>query len=275
MKLIHDPHLHTHKNTGESILKEIRDVDSETSDRKLSFNRIPNYVIGCLGIGDIICSFNALENMGIEQNRIVNIYSDRKDCFNKLQTIFNNLQTTHLKLHLTDFRHLGNMEVDYTIFQAFGMEVSWVNGWLKGWQVDRRGYEHMIRYVGTIKKHNKIGMSFTVNHNPTKNPSRECIRKIIKENVESNLVYFGYIGNEQDKWIQYEFGDKVEIFDRDLQKTIDGIRSCTKFIGADSGMAWLATYEKIPTKIVVGKGFGKELPKTFSEIPWVNVEWEI
>ena len=69
-----------------------------------------------------------------------------------------------------------------------------------------------------------------------------------------------------------KFGDKIEYCDYDLKYTIKRIGECSEFIGADSGMAWLAAFHRVKTKILLGKT--ARISNTFRDIPWVSIEVE-
>jgi hypothetical protein len=49
--------------------------------------------------------------------------------------------------------------------------------------------------------------------------------------------------------------------------------TCEEFIGADSGMAWISTFSKIKTRVIIGEKL-PYIPYAFSDIPWVSIEKE-
>jgi hypothetical protein len=252
----------------------IKWYDRPKQQKELHFLDYPVHVMGCLGVGDIFCSLNAMENLGIERNKKIDIWVDQKQHYQRVFDIFNSLELNHINLHFGDLNSIGKK---YTIFQAWGMDVSWVKGWPKGWGLNRFGSENMVKFKKESVNYllgTRVGVSFTVNCNPKKNPSRETIIKVIQSKLDEfgEVVYYGY-RKETDSFIKQHFGGDIEYCPFDLKETIKSISGCSQFVGADSGMAWIAAFLRIPTTILVGKDFGA-LPKTFGDIPWVEIKGE-
>lgn len=249
---------------------DIKWYDRPKIQKEPHFLDYPVHVMGCLGVGDIFCSLNAMENLGIERSKKIDIWVDQKKHFQRVFDIFNSLELNHINLHFGDLNSIGKK---YTIFQAWGMDVSWVKGWPKGWGLNRFGSENMIKFKEQGKAE-YVGVSFGVNSNPHKKPSKETIIKTISNLLDNgkSVVYFGY--RAHDEWyLKKEFGSSIEFCPFDLKETIRQIGYCKEFIGSDSGMAWIAAFHRVKTTIIVGKDFG-ELPKTFGDIPWVEIKGE-
>lgn len=244
----------------------------------MNFLDYPAYVIGCLGVGDIICSLNALENIGREKGRRIDVYVVHTNYFKRVFDIYSALDLKLINLHFSDLESISNLygEDRLTMFQAFGMEVSWVKGWLSGWGLRSSiGYEHMVNFRRQmVAKAGQVGVSFTVVSNPSKNINRESAIKVISDHLDqgNDVVYYGF-NEDCDRYLVDHFGrsGRVKFCPHDLRETIDSIGSCEKFTGADSGMAWLAAFHRVPTRILVGPAFGG-LPNTFGDMPWVQYE---
>lgn len=244
----------------------------------MSFLSKQHYVIGCLGVGDIICAINALENMGREQNRRINLHIVNKDHIARFDSIVNVVKTDHIDFHYSKWplEIHGIKKEDYTVFQAFWMETTWVKGWGYGWGLRQFiGHEHMImpKETQTIEQ-NHVGISFTVNSFPTKNITQLERCRVIDELLAQGkrVTYFGY--NEKvDFFLKHRYGEKLGIGPQSLEETFKAIGTCEHFIGADSGMAWFAAFQRIPTTIMVSRTMTK-LPKTFGDIPWVTIKYE-
>jgi lipopolysaccharide biosynthesis glycosyltransferase len=232
----------------------------------MEFNKHKNYGITCFGIGDILCSLNALENMAIERGDKIVLYSLNDKYKYRVEELSNkmNLNNLIIKYSLDTDEH-----IEY--FSAFGVEVTWVKDWLKCWGITRNGSENMIKMKNLIDtRKNKIGVSFTVVSNPQKNPSKETITKIIENNIKAgkHVVYYGYKGDEADKWIREKFPN-IEYEGYELSTTISSIQECEEFFGADSGMAWIAAFARVKTTIIVGKHFAN--PRTFGDMEWTKI----
>ena len=89
------------------------------------------------------------------------------------------------------------------------------------------------------------------------------------------MFYYGYRGDKSDKWIYEEYQDKISFEKRVLSNTIKSIRECSEFIGADSGLAWVAAFARIKTRIIMGRDVGDTWFKTFEDMDWVKIEWEL
>ncbi len=243
----------------------------------MNFLDYPAYVMVCLGIGDIFCSLNALENIGVEQNRRIYVYVCHADYFNRVRCIYESLDLKRVDLHCVDYDQVVAQRGErHTIFQVFGMEVSWVDGWLYGWGLRRNlGHESMVRFrrqspVVT----GSVGISFTVHSHPIKNASRITVLALISQFLQADrpVTYFGY-REPEDSYLLALTAAGLRICPHDLHETIALIGTCESFVGADSGMAWVAAFSRVKTTIVVGRGF-HPLPQTFSKIPWVSIERE-
>lgn len=236
----------------------------------MNFNEHINYGITCYGIGDIVCSINALENMAIERNAILNLYVLDVSYQKRFQEIYESLETSHLKV-----KYAKDTEDHIENFSAFGMFSSWVSDWLLGWgNVTRFGQEYMVQFRDKVEQvPSKIGISFTVVSNPQKAPSKPSIIDILDDAISrGNVHYYGYRG-DTDKWIYDTYKDKITFGSYELKDTIQSIRECSEFIGADSGMAWISAFGRVKTRIIVGRGLGEHLPKTFEGMEWVTREW--
>jgi len=232
------------------------------------------YVIGCLGVGDIICSLNALDNIGRERRRRINAVVVRPDYFSRVADIYRAMNFSNVDLQFRPWPIPELAPDDFRIFQAWGMDVTWVKGWLYGWGLrECLGAEYMAkpRNSNTITK-DLVGVSFTVVSKPIKNISPTNMVKTINKLIDSGkkVRYFGldHTGN-----IRSAFQDRISYGDSNLYETFKQIGECESFIGADSGMAWLAVFQRIPTTILVGRGLAK-LPCAFGEIPWATIEHE-
>ena len=114
----------------------------------MTFLDHPAYVMGCLGVGDIICSLNALENVGREKGRRITVYVCHQDYFPRAQRIYDSMDLKLVDLYYADHDQVKARWGDQsTVFQAFGMEVSWVKGWLYAWGLrEHVGHEAMVRF---------------------------------------------------------------------------------------------------------------------------------
>ena len=243
----------------------------------MNFLDYPAYVIGCLGVGDIICSLNALENIGREKQRIIQLYVCHEEYKNRAFDIYNNLDTKNVNLQFLPYDKVKEQYGDnHTVFQAFGNNVSWVDYWLKCWGLSTfTGYKNMISIRNNLDiVKNRVAISFTVTSNKDKNVSEHGIFSIIDKliNDGKNIIYFGYRGDD-DINIYSRYKDKIDFCIRDINVIFDKMRTCEEFIGADSGMAWISTFSKIKTTIIIGEKL-TYIPYAFSDIPWVNINKE-
>lgn len=243
----------------------------------MNFLEYPAYVMGCLGVGDILCSLNALENIGVEQKRRICVYVCHADYFSRVRCIYESLELKLVDLHCIDYDQVVTQwDERHTIFQAFGMEVSWVDGWLYGWGLrSNLGHESMVRFRRQSPMvAGSVGVSFTVKSHPVKNASRNTVLKLISQFLQTDrpVTYFGY-REPEDSYLQALTANGLRICPHDLQETIARIGTCESFVGADSGMSWIAAFSRVRTTIVVGLGL-QDLPQTFSAIPWVSIERE-
>lgn len=242
----------------------------------MNFLDYPAYVMGCLGVGDILCSYNALENIGRERNRSIDVYVVHPEYARRARDIYDALDLRQVTLHCCDFSSVVARfgEGQYTVFQAFGMEVSWVKGWLWGWGLRSSiGHDNMVFFKNrSVARTETVGVSFTVNSHPTKNISPGAILKLVTGLLEEGheVMYFGF-RRETDDWLEQHFGAQLHYCPYDLRETISSMAVCRRFIGADSGMSWLAAFHRLETRILVGGAFGG-LPNTFGDIPWVSIE---
>ncbi len=243
---------------------------------KKHFLDFENYVIGCLGVGDIICSLNAIENMGREKGRKINLYLVNKEHTKRFDDIVSLMKTEHIEFHYAKWPLDDETRSKSTIFQAFGMDVSWAAGWMRGWGLKTYNtVEHMIKPKEdqhTVS--GMVGISFTVNSAPHKNVSHNERFRVIDQLLADGkkVFYFGYV-EKHDFFLKHRYGDRITFAPYDLGETFKLIGQCESFVGADSGMAWLAAFQRVPTQILVGRGMTR-LPKTFSEIPWVTIAHE-
>lgn len=241
----------------------------------MNFLDYPHYVIGCLGVGDIICSLNALENIGRERDRRLNVYVVHQQYFKRVATLYSDLELPHIDLHLCQWPLADIPSDDVTVFQAFGNDVSWVKAWPYGWGLRQFvGEEHMVLpKTRPQKDENLVGVSFTVVSNPAKNISPESTIKIIDGvlNEGRRVMYFGYRG-DTDHFLKDHYGDRIS-YAGDLAVAFAQVGTCGSFIGADSGMAWLAAFQRVPTRIVIGHSL-PVFPSVFRDISWVTIERE-
>lgn len=239
----------------------------------IPFHLHNNYGAGFFGIGDIICSLNALENLAIERDFPVTLYVLNKEHEYKYKIISSLLNINYINIKYDKDTH---DHIEY--FSPFPMYQSWVLDWIKQWGNHiRYGENYMVKFNNTIDKiQNKTGISFTVNSHKHKNPSNSCIKQLIKQLLDNkhNIFYYGYKGDRDDLWIFQEFNKYIVFEDYDLSKTINSIRECNIFYGADSGMSWISAFAQNPTVILVNKKYGSELPKTFFDMTHVKVQWE-
>lgn len=242
----------------------------------MNFLDYPAYVMGCLGIGDILCALNALENLGKEKGRRIDVYVCLQDYFHRAECIYECMDLKTVKLHCADYDLVKAQWGDqHTVFQAFGMEVSWIKEWLYGWGLrERLGHESMVRFRHDLTiVPGSVGVSFTVTSNPVKNISRNSVTELIAHLLKTNTVtYFGYRETE-DSYLLPLAAAGLAFCPHDLRETILRIGSCEKFFGADSGMSWLAAFSRVDTTILVGHGFNG-IPRTFCDIPWAVIEKE-
>ena len=243
----------------------------------MNFLEYPVYVMKCLGVGDIICSLNLMENVGKEKSRKIELYVVRRsEYFQRVSDIYDSLDLKFVNIHSSDFETVkGKGENEYTVFRSHTTKASWTNDWLYGCGLrECIGYNNMVKFKDRIIcKNDVVGVSFTVTSSPSKNISNQSVMNVIEECIDNNknVVYFGF-RNRADKYILEKFGDKIEYCDYDLKYTIKRIGECSEFIGADSGMAWLAAFHRVKTKILIGKMAG--ISNTFRDIPWVSMEVE-
>lgn len=238
------------------------------------FKDYKNYLLGCSGIGDMSVALSALESIGIENNKEVFVYVDKA----KQEKLFN----LHSLFALTKVKILTEHPgpADLTGANAHGMDCTWTYDWPKTWGVTKRlGSEYMMRpkHFQWKNKKGTVGVSFTVNFAKHKNPSDESKSQIINKLLVQGkkVIYFGKItsNNPDDKWLS-EFTGKIEFAEKNLFLTSSKMCDCEYFIGADSGMAWLSTFFRIPTKVVIGRTYGEEMPKTFANIKNCEMLWE-
>lgn len=236
------------------------------------FKDYEKFIMSHSSIGDIVCSLNALENLGKTENKIMNLYVNNYNNYNKVKTISDFFDLKNVLIQNVNLSE-DKPDSSFRSFSVFGMECSWVYDWPKKWESKYYGQEHMIKaksYATPIK--DIIGISFTVNFKPEKNISEHSIKKLIDRLLKDNkkIIYFG--ARNTDTFLN-EYKDMVKIMtDKDdLKDIMTNIQSCEHFYGADSGMAWLSVFSKIPTTIIVGTSFGKNLPKTFSKIDYCNI----
>lgn len=243
----------------------------------MNFLEYQVYVIGCLGVGDIICSFNALENIGRERGKIIQLFVVNNEFQQRVFDIYNNFNLQFVNLTFCNYTDLVEKYGDtHTVFQAFGDNVSWVDYWLKCWGlVECVGYKNMIsikRKSDFIK--DRIGISFTVTSNKEKNVTNFGIFTIIDQLIDNqkNIIYFGYRGDD-DLEIYNRYNGKIEFCERNFDIMFNKMSTCEEFIGADSGMAWISAFCKIKTRVIIGEKL-KYTPYAFSDIPWVSIEKE-
>ena len=243
----------------------------------MNFLDYPAYVMGCLGIGDIICSLNALENLGREKRRRILVYVCHLDYFARARCIYEALDLKLVDLQCIDYDYVkARWGDEHTIFQAFGTEVSWVKEWLYGWGLrESLGHEAMVpfRHVPATVP-GSVGVSFTLTWCPARNISRESVVTLISKLLRANkhVTYFGYRETEDDYLLPLA-ATGLSICPHDLSETITRIGMCETFLGADSGMAWLAVFSRVKTTILVGRSCNG-MPRTHSDIPWVGIERE-
>ena len=247
--------------------------------KNLNILDYPKYVPKYAGIGDTICYLNMLENIGKEKSRKIELYVVRRsEYFQRVSDIYDSLDLKFVNVHFSDFKTVaGNGENEYIVFRPpRNWNSSWTNDWLYGCGLrECIGYNNMVKFKDQIIcKNDVVGVSFTIASNPSRNISNQSVINVIEECIDNNknVVYFGF-RNRADKYILEKFGDKIEYCDYDLKYTIKRIGECSEFIGADSGMAWLAAFHRVKTKILIGKSFGC-IPNIFGDIPWVCIEVE-
>lgn len=242
----------------------------------MNFLNYKHYVISCLGVGDIICSLNALENIGREQQRQISLIAVASERFERISTLYRCLDCPHIELRLCTWPLENVPPEDFTCFSAFGTEVSWVKGWLHHWGLRTfLGEEHMIRPRNRPKSRSAIhvGVSFTVVYDPRRNISPENTIRLIDDLLSDGkrVTYFGYRG-DTDLFVKEYYGNKIG-YDGELGETFARIGECGSFIGADSGMAWIAAFQRVPTTILIGHAL-PELTNTFTDISWVEIRRE-
>lgn len=230
----------------------------------MKFNEHKKYGITCFGIGDILCSLNALENMAIERDEKLDLYVLNDDFKNRFMVLYENLNINNLNI-----KYEKDTKEHIEFFSAFPMYNSYIYDWPQCWGLKSRiGQEYMIKFKNrntTIK--NKIGVSFTITSNPSKNPSVEYICNIIdKIKIDTDIHYYGFRNDKTDKWILDKYKSRIIFDDYDLNNTISSISECERFIGSDSGMSWIASFFGIPTNIILSSLFNENNHKVFNHI---------
>lgn len=243
-------------------------------EKEKTFRDYSNFLLGCSGIGDMTCALNALESVGIENNKDVYVYVDKA----KVEKLYN----LHSLFSLNRVKITTEMpDKNVTVgANAHGMDCSWVYDWPAAWGVTKRlgdGYMMKPKHFSWRGKKGTVGVSFTVNFARHKNPSTGYKSSIVRSLLDSGnrVIYFGALdaNDTESLWLR-EFSNKIQYAPKDLFQTADMLCNCEYFIGADSGMSWLSVFFKVPTTVVLGRTYGNELPKTFTKIKHCKMLWE-
>jgi beta-1,4-mannosyl-glycoprotein beta-1,4-N-acetylglucosaminyltransferase len=230
-----------------------------------------NYGICKYDIGNILCTINLIENIGIETGEMGFLHIPDDEDQIKFRIIFENIKTRYIvpKYSLTTVEPVE-------FFPDLDRNSSWLCQWNdRNELTKRRGHEYIIPIETLVKVKNRIGMCFSSSSSSNNILDKNYIRKVLEKNiVQAEVFYYSLIDDDQYVWIKDEFGDKITIIKDDLRTLIKSILQCDKFIGSDNELSWIPTFAKIETVIVIGHSNGNNYSKSFEEIPWVSIEWE-
>ena len=245
--------------------------------------------VQCPGLGDQVCGLNVANNVGAVEGRILPLFYNFKDFLFKGKMVYDCFSFPNIEI-----RGLESEQKDLKLrdFQPWGSDTSWVRDWNRGaLNISFDHERHMVHAkIGDWNfdygRENRIGMSFSVNSAPLKVPSKILIEAMIDKFLAEGreIIYFGYRKDfSGDEWLS-RFDGKVSFPQGPIDHQMLGLlKSCGRFIGADSGVAWLAAFLRMPTTVVMNKRICYDamsaLPegykmKTFDGIPWVEVLWD-
>lgn len=246
--------------------------------KKLTLSNCENVYLEGVGVGDIIGTMNMLQNLREQSGNVVNLYVRDQD--KRLRDLHALFEVPNVRIGKENKQDLQSVKK----ILPWGSDSDWVTSWLRGAGCKEYGPDKMIKMkIDHRPTKGKVGISFSVHGCPGKNVALHHRERIINKllNNGKEIVYFGYRKDDpRDAWVS-EYSNNLKIASFDFENCAKEMATCEEFIGADSGMAWVSTFLRIPTTIVVGVGYlidphghGFGLPKTFNGIPHVNIKWD-
>jgi hypothetical protein len=225
------------------------------------------------GLGDAIGCLNVASKIANEQNIILAISGGSEYITNKLKKCIGLFDIPNVVIREKTINDTCRN------FQAWGSDTNWNNQWVKGSGCSMELTYTFIKnkyklWSGGIK--DMVGVSLSAKSCLGKIPitinKKILLNKLLK--AGKKIIYFGR--TEDDIWLD-EYEHKINFLNCDIsEEMINKICSCEKFIGVDSGMAWMSVICDVPTDIIVGRGFLEDplghsfLPRTFNEIECVK-----
>lgn len=231
-----------------------------------------NYIISNNGIGDILCQLNSLNNLGIENNKIMSVWVEPRHS-ERLFSLYNLFNFSNVRLIYrqpkTNYIHTNQVK----------KRGSFINDMSLDWGCCHRLGQHYMsqpKDQTRIPNHNVVGVSFTTNDNENKDISDDNKKKVIDNLLAmgKKVIYFGYFGQNRDKheWL-LSYGARIEMSHKTFFSTTESMKECQSFVGIESGLTWLSVFLRVHTTVLVSRKH-KTKSDEFTNIDHCNVVWE-